>query len=191
MPGAGLEPACPKAAGFKPAVSHQFHHPGGASLRPASVARMDERERVLLTLAGMRVFMGMFWLVNLLWRLPTDFGGGGYWGVAHILERARHYGISPPVRSLVVNVLAPHATAVGWLVFVVGLLTGLSLVLGFATRLGAALGLIQAIVLALFLGNAPGEWLYGYLMLVLLSALPLLLPVSRRLSLDDVLGRDP
>ncbi len=33
MPGAGLEPACPKAAGFKPAVSDQFHHPGGASLR--------------------------------------------------------------------------------------------------------------------------------------------------------------
>jgi hypothetical protein len=30
MPGAGLEPASPKAAGFKPAVSDQFHHPGGA-----------------------------------------------------------------------------------------------------------------------------------------------------------------
>jgi hypothetical protein len=64
-------------------------------------------------------------------------------------------------------------------------------VFGFVTRLGAALGLIQAIALALLLGNAPGEWLYGYLMLVVLSALPLLLPVSRRLSLDDALGRDP
>ena len=79
----------------------------------------------------------------------------------------------------------------GWLVFAAGLMTGLSLVFGLVTRLGAALGLLQAIVLALFLGNAPGEWLYGYLMLVLLSALLLLLPVSRRLSLDDALGRDP
>jgi hypothetical protein len=74
---------------------------------------MDERERVLLTLAGMRVFMGIFWLVNLLWRLPTDFGGDSYWGVPHILELARHFGISPPVRSLVVHVLAPHSTTVG------------------------------------------------------------------------------
>ncbi len=152
---------------------------------------MDERERVLLTLAGVRVFMGLFWLVNLLWRLPTDFGERNYWGLPRILEVARTRGISPPVRSFVVHVLVPHMTAVGWIVFAAGLLTGLSLVFGLVTRLGAALGLLQAVVMTLFLGNAPGEWLYGYLMLVLLSLLLLLLPVSRRLSLDDALGRDP
>ena len=59
------------------------------------------------------------------------------------------------------------------------------------TRVGAALGLLQAIAITLLLANAPGEWLYGYLMLILLSALLLLLPVSRRMSLDDALGRDP
>jgi hypothetical protein len=152
---------------------------------------MDERERVLLTLAGVRVFMGVFWLVNLLWRLPTDFGKGNYLGLPHILEVARTHGISPPVRSFVVHVLVPHMSAVGWIVFAAGLLTGLSLVFGLVTRLGAALGLLQAVVLTLFLGNAPGEWLYGYLMLMLLSLLLLLLPISRRLSLDDALGRDP
>jgi uncharacterized membrane protein YphA (DoxX/SURF4 family) len=152
---------------------------------------MDERERVLLTLAGVRVFMGVFWLVNLLWRLPTDFGEGNYWGLPRTFEIARTHGLTPPVRSLVSDVLVPHPTAVGWLLFIVGLFTGLSLVFGIVTRLGAALGLLQAIVMTLFLANAPGEWLYGYLMLVLLSALMLLLPVSRRLSLDDALGRDP
>jgi uncharacterized membrane protein YphA (DoxX/SURF4 family) len=152
---------------------------------------MDERERVLLTLAGVRVFMGVFWLVNLLGRLPTGFGRGNYWGLPRMFEIARHHGISPPVRSLVSRVLVPHMTTVGWLVFVIGLISGLSLVFGLLTRFGAALGLLQAIVLTLFLANAPGEWLYAYLMLVLLSALLLLLPVSRRLSLDDALGRDP
>ena len=152
---------------------------------------MDERERVLLTLAGVRVFMGVFWLVNLLWRLPTDFGKGNYWGLPRTFEIARVHGLSPPVRSLVGDVLAPHTTTVGWVLLIVGLFTGLSLVLGLVTRLGAAFGLLQAIVLTLFLANAPGEWLYGYLMLVLLSALLVLLPVSRRLSLDDALGRDP
>jgi hypothetical protein len=152
---------------------------------------MDERERVLLTLAGVRVFMGVFWLVNLLWRLPTDFGQGNYWGLPHTFEVAHEHGVTPPVRTLVGDVLVPHTTIAGWLLFVLGLLTGLSLVLGFVTRLGAALGLLQAIVLTLFLGNAPGQWLYGYLMLVLLSALLLLLPVSRRLSVDDALGREP
>ena len=152
---------------------------------------MDERERVLLTLAGVRVFMGVFWLVNLLWRLPTDFGEGNYWGLPRTFEIAREHGLTPLVRGLVGDVLVPHVTVVGWLLFIVGLATGLSLVLGLFTRLGASLGLLQAIVLTLFLANAPGQWLYGYLMLILLSALLVLLPVSRRLSLDDALGREP
>jgi hypothetical protein len=152
---------------------------------------MDERERVLLTLAGVRVFMGVFWLVNLLWKLPTDFGQGNYWGLPRTFEIARTHALTPPLRDLVHGVLIPHITVVGWAVFLLGLLTGLSLVFGLLTRLGATLGLIQALALTALLANAPGEWLYGYLMLVLLSLLLLLLPVSRRLSLDDALGRDP
>jgi uncharacterized membrane protein YphA (DoxX/SURF4 family) len=152
---------------------------------------MDERERVLLTLAGLRVFMGVFWLSNLLWRLPTGFGKGEYWGVPRTLDVARAHAFSPPLRSLVDDVLIPHTTTVGWIAFLLGLFTGLSLLLGLWTRLGALLGLLQAIAITLLVANAPGEWLYGYLMLILLSSLMLLLPVSRRMSLDDALGRDP
>ena len=152
---------------------------------------MDERERVLLTLAGVRVFMGVFWLVNLLWKLPTGFGKGEYWGLPSTFGRAKQYALTPPLRSLVDNVLIPHTTVFGWLIFLLGLVTGLSLVLGYITRVGALLGLLQAIAITLLVANTPGEWLYGYLMLILLSSLLLLLPVSRRMSLDDALGRDP
>jgi uncharacterized membrane protein YphA (DoxX/SURF4 family) len=152
---------------------------------------MDERERVLLTLAGVRAFMGVFWLVNLLWRLPTDFGKGNYRGLPPTLELARDHAFTPPLRSLVDDVLIPHTTVLGWLLLAVGLVTGISLLTGLLTRLGAVLGLLQAIAITLLIANAPGEWLYGYLMLILLSTLLLLLPVSRRMSLDDALGRDP
>ena len=152
---------------------------------------MDERERVLLTLAGVRVFMGLFWLANLVWRLPTSFGDGNYRGLPHTFDIARTHGFSPPVRSIVDHVLIPHTSVVGWIVFFTGLFTGLSLLLGLLTRVGAVLGLLQAIVITLLVSNAPGEWLYGYLMLIVLSALMVLLPVSRRMSIDDALGRDP
>jgi hypothetical protein len=152
---------------------------------------MDERERVLLTLAGVRAFMGALWLVNLLWKLPTGFGKGDYWGLPRTLEIAHAHAFTPPLRSLVGSVFIPHTTAVGWIVFVVQLLTGLSLLFGLVTRVGALLGLVQAIAITLLVANAPGEWLYGYLMFILLSSLLLLLPVSRRMSLDDALGRDP
>jgi hypothetical protein len=152
---------------------------------------MDERERVLLTLAGMRAFMGVYWLLGVVWRLPGDFGGDGRRGLRHALALARDHAFTSPLRSVVDDVLAPHVAPVGWVLFLLGLATGLSLLLGLLTRLGALLGLVHAIASTLLLGGAPGEWLYGYLMLVLLSALLLLLPVSRRLSLDDALGRDP
>ncbi len=152
---------------------------------------MDERERVLLTLAGVRAFMGVFWLVNLLWKLPTDFGEGEYWGLPRTLEVAAGHAFTPLLRSLVDDVLIPQISVLGWVLFIAGLATGLSLLLGYMTRVGATLGLVQAISITLLVANAPGEWLYGYLMLVLLSALLLLLPVSRRMSLDDALGRDP
>ena len=152
---------------------------------------MDERERVLLSLAGVRVFMGVLWLLSLLWKLPPSFGKGDYWGLPRAFRVAREHAFTSPLRSFADDVLIPHTTAFGWVLFLVGLLTGLSLVLGLATRVGAALGLVQAIAITLLVANAPGEWLFGYLMLILLSALMLLLPVSRRLSLDDALGRDP
>jgi hypothetical protein len=152
---------------------------------------MDERERVLLTLAGVRAFMGVFWLLGVLWRLPGDFGGDDRRGLRHAIALARDHAFTSPLRALADDVLAPHVTVFGWLLFLLGLVTGLSLLLGLLTRVGAVLGLLHAVASALLLGDAPGEWLYGYLMLVLLSALVLLTPVSRRLSVDDALGRDP
>jgi uncharacterized membrane protein YphA (DoxX/SURF4 family) len=152
---------------------------------------MDERERVLLSLAGVRVFMGVFWLVNLLWKLPPDFGKGDYWGLPRTFRVAHEHAFTSPLRRFAGSVLLPHTTLFGWIILVLGLLTGLSLVLGLLTRVGAALGLLQAIAITLLVANAPGEWLYGYLMFILLSSLLLLLPVSRRMSVDDALGRDP
>src|SRR5476651_799913 len=102
---------------------------------------MDERERVLLTLAGVRAFMGALWLVNLLWKLPTGFGKGDYWGLPRTLEIAHAHAFMP------------HTTAVGWIVFVVQLLTGLSLLFGLVTRVGALLGLVQAIAITLLVAN--------------------------------------
>ena len=96
------------------------------------------------------------------------------------------------MRSLVDDVLVPHTTVVGWLLFLVGLFTGLSLVLGLVDPVGAVLGLLQAIAITLLVANAPGEWLYGYLMLdPALARCCCSCPVSRRMSLDDALGRDP
>ena len=153
---------------------------------------MDERERVLLTLAGVRVFMGVFWLVNLLWRLPTELRQGQLLGpAAHVRGRA-HARLTPPVRSFVDHVLIPHMSVVGWIVFLLGLLTGLSLVLGLCTRVGACSGSLQAITITLLLGERPGRVAVRATSCSSCSrACCCCCPCRGGMSVDDALGRDP
>ena len=117
---------------------------------------MDERERVLLTLAGVRVFMGVFWLVNLLWRLPTELREGQLLGPpAHVRARphARLHAAGAQRRRP-----RPHPPHDRRRLdrLPLGLFTGLSLLLGLWTRVGAVLGLLQAIAITLLVANAPG-----------------------------------
>jgi uncharacterized membrane protein YphA (DoxX/SURF4 family) len=69
-------------------------------------------------------------------------------------------------------------------VFVIELAAGVLLLLGLWSRLGAALGLAQAIAITLLVVDAPNEWLWGYLMFVAIHLVLLLTPAGERLSLD-------
>ena len=154
---------------------------------------MDERERVLLTLAGVRVIHGRVLARQPALEAPDRLRRGRVLGPAAHLDVARtHAHLAAACAASSSTSSIPHLTVLGWIVFVAGLLTGLSLVLGLLTSWERRSASLQAIAITLLLGNAPGEWLYGYLMLILLSALLLLLPGRRAgMSLDDALGRDP
>jgi uncharacterized membrane protein YphA (DoxX/SURF4 family) len=128
--------------------------------------------------------MGVLWLVNLGWKLPPDFGRDEPEGLLYSFERAADHAVIGPLRSLAEDVLIPHFTAFGWLVFVIELAAGVLLLLGLWSRLGAALGLAQAIAITLLVVDAPNEWLWGYLMFVAIHLVLLLTPAGERLSLD-------
>jgi uncharacterized membrane protein YphA (DoxX/SURF4 family) len=66
---------------------------------------------------------------------------------------------------------------------------GASLILGLFTRFGAALGTLMAINLWLGLYNAPGEWPWTYMFLVVIQLLFLIDPPGRSLGIDVLLRR--
>jgi uncharacterized membrane protein YphA (DoxX/SURF4 family) len=152
---------------------------------------VDERERVLVTLAAMRILMGILWLSNLIWKLPPSFGRHRSDGLMHSFLWAERYAVIGPLRDLVRDEVIPHFTVFGYIVFVVEALAGISLLLGFYTRVGASIGLAQAIVIAVFVGGAPHAWRFGLVLLIAWNIVLLATPCARRLSLDDRLGRDP
>jgi thiosulfate dehydrogenase (quinone) large subunit len=142
-----------------------------------------------MALAGLRIFVGIVWIANLSWKLPPDFGRYDARGLLYSFELAERWAVVGPLRDLVTDVVIPHFTLFGWLVFGIELIAGVLLLLGLMTRLGALLGTAESIAIVLLVGRAPNEWFWGYAMFVLLNAVPLLSPADSRWSVDHARGR--
>lgn len=141
-------------------------------------------ERMALALALLRIVAGIIWLVNLGWKLPPDFGRDEPRGLLYSFRQAEQWAVAEPLRQLMGDVVIPHFTVFGWLVFGVELAAGVLLTLGLWTRLGGLLGTAQSIAIMALIVGAPNEWFWGYAMFVILNALSLFAPTSAVLSLD-------
>jgi thiosulfate dehydrogenase (quinone) large subunit len=155
-------------------------------LRPAERQSLPPGEvvRVLYALAGLRILLGLLWLVNLSWKLPPDFGKHDPKGLLYNFRRAQQHALIGPLRSLASNVLIPHFTLFGWIVFLTELAAGALLLLGLWTRVGALIGLVQSIAITLLVVKAPNEWVWTYAMFVAIGIVVLVTPSGSRLSLD-------
>jgi uncharacterized membrane protein YphA (DoxX/SURF4 family) len=152
---------------------------------------VDERERVLLTLAGMRALMGIVWLSLLFDKFPPDFGRHDRDGLMHTLRLAQQHAAIGPLRDLVRRLVIPHFTLFGWIIFLVELAAGTLLLAGFYTRIGTWIGLGASLVMVVFLGHTPHTWRFALVLFVAWHVVLVATPCARRLSLDDRLGRDP
>ena len=82
------------------------------------------------------------------------------------------------------DLVLPNIAIFGPLVYAIEVAIAVSLILGLLTRLGAVLGALMAINLWLGLYNAPTEWTWTYMFLVVLELLYLLDPPGRSLGID-------
>jgi uncharacterized membrane protein YphA (DoxX/SURF4 family) len=147
------------------------------------------RDRSALGLAGLRVLMGALWLSNLTWKLPPDFGRDQPRGLMYSFHQAEQHAVGEPLRRLMSDVVIPHFTLFGWAVFLVEAVAGVLLLLGWHTRVGAVVGLFQAIAITVLTVRAPDEWFWGYALFVAVSLVLALVPCNTRLSVDRLQGR--
>ena len=90
----------------------------------------------LIALTGIRLALGIFWLSQLAWKQPPTFGCPDQ-GLCLWIDRAIQSPALPAYATFLRTVVAPHVVIFGWFVDVVEAFTGVSLLLGFFTRLGA------------------------------------------------------
>jgi uncharacterized membrane protein YphA (DoxX/SURF4 family) len=149
------------------------------------VWRRQPEQRMVRNLGiwGLRVLMGSMWWQQTLWKIPPNFGGLQYW----MQQEADHAAVALQ-GALVRDVVLPNLGLFGPLVYLVELLIGVSLLLGFFSRVGATLGLLMGINLWLGLYSAEGEWPWTYMFLVMIQTWFVIEPPGRVLGGDVLLG---
>jgi uncharacterized membrane protein YphA (DoxX/SURF4 family) len=132
----------------------------------------------------LRVLVGCMWWQQSLWKIPPNFDGLRYW----MGQEATHAAIALQ-GVLVSEIVLPHLSVFGPLVYLIEIGIGISLLLGLLSRLGALLGVAMALNLWLGLYSAPGEWPWTYMFLVIIMAGFLIDPPGRVLGADTLLRR--
>jgi thiosulfate dehydrogenase (quinone) large subunit len=152
--------------------------------RPAT--RLDR-----LVVVGLRVAAGLLWITNLGWKVPPRFGEGipddAPADLYQWTSSAVDYPFLPPYSWVVEHWILPNFTLFAWGVVAAEAAVGIFLILGLATRFWAVIGAAQSLVIMFTVANAPHEWLWAYVLMILLHAAIFATAAGRYAGLDAVL----
>jgi uncharacterized membrane protein YphA (DoxX/SURF4 family) len=149
--------------------------------------RGDPAQRTVrhLGIAILRFIVACMWWQQSLWKIPPHWD----WGLIHWMEEMVAHASTELQSALVRDLVLPNIAFFGPLVYLIEVAIAVSLILGVFTRAGAALGALMAINLWLGLYNAPGEWPWTYMFLVVIQLLFVINPPGRSLGIDALLWR--
>jgi thiosulfate dehydrogenase (quinone) large subunit len=153
---------------------------------PLLPSRMD---RALIAIV--RVGVALLWLQNVGWKTPPDFGQGNPpSGLYQSASYAVSHEVLHPYAWLVDQLVLPNFTFFGWMVLLVEASLGAFLLIGLATRFWAVVGVAQTVVILLSVLNAPHEWLWSYLLMLLVHLALFATAAGRYAGLDGLLRPD-
>jgi len=154
-----------------------------------------------------RLIVGYFWYDQLDWKMPPTFNCPPDFAVSTGPD-ARTAGLCdwtglivvyskvPAHAALYENFINPNISWIGWFVWILEALTAALFILGLFSRLGAFLGLLQAINLYIGLSAAPFEAPWFYSQMAIIEWIFFWVPPGRTLGIDAwlrsrfVLGKD-
>ena len=159
----------------------------GAAAVAVLAWRSDPAQRSVrhIGICLLRIIVGTMWWQQSLWKVPPHYD----WGLIHWMEVMVEHASTQLQSNLVRDFVLPNIAVFGPLVYAIEVAIAGSLILGLFTRLGSVLGALMAINLWLGLYNAPNEWPWTYMFLVVLELLFLLDPPGRSLGIDALFWR--
>lgn len=153
-----------------------------ARAEPLLSSRMDRA-----VIAIVRVGVGLLWMHNAGWKTPPDFGQGNpASGLYHSASYAVSHEVFHPYALLMERLVLPNFTFFGWMVLLVEASLGAFLLIGLATRFWALVGVAQTVVIMLSVLNAPHEWLWSYVLMLLVHLALFATSAGRYAGLDGL-----
>ena len=139
-------------------------------------------------IAIVRVGVALLWVQNLGWKIPPDFGQGDPpTGLYQSVSYAVSHEVFHPYAWLVDRLVLPNFTFFGWMVLLVEASLGAFLLIGLATRFWALVGMAQTIAIMLSVLNAPHEWYWSYVLMLLVHLALFATSAGRYAGLDGLL----
>lgn len=140
---------------------------------------------------GFRVVIGAMWWEQTLWKLPPSYTDHpeqpfGEAGLAYWITVMGKSAAVPLQADFVNNIVLPHFYLFAPIVYLVEVLTAVSLILGTLVRVWAVIGALRIVNLWLGLYSAPGESPWTYFFLLVLMLIFALHRFGRSLGLDAV-----
>ena len=133
-----------------------------------------------------RVLIGCMWFQGMLWKLPLPVSGGlNYWTGQESTSAAFEFH-----RTFLKDIVLPHMSVFGPIVFLAELVFAGSMLLGLAVRLVSVMALAYTLQLWLGLYDNSSEWPWTYMFLAMLMFLFALEGAGRSLGLDAWLRRN-
>ena len=132
-----------------------------------------------------RVLIGCMWFQGMLWKLPLPVSDGlQYWTDQELTNAAFEFH-----RTFLKDIVLPHMSVFGPIVFLAELVFAGSMILGLAVRFVGVLAVAYSLQLWLGLYDNPSEWPWTYMFLAMLMLLFALEGAGRSLGPDARLRR--
>jgi len=140
-----------------------------------------------------RFLIGAMWWQQTLWKLPPAYTDHpeqpfGETGLAYWMAVMGKSAAVPAQADFVNNVVLPHFYLFAPVVYLLEMLTAVSLILGIFVRFWGIIGALQILNLWLGLYSAQGEWPWTYFFLLVLMLIFALHRYGRRLGLDAIIA---
>ena len=139
-------------------------------------------------IAVVRLGVGLLLMQNVGWKTPPGFGRGDLptW-LYHSVSYAVSHEVFHPYAWLVDRLVLPNFAFFGWMVLLVEASLGAFLLIGLTTRFWALIGAAQTVLIMLSVLNAPHEWFWSYVLMLLVHMALFATAAGRYAGLDGLL----